>query len=248
MITLRMLALAAALLLGTPLVIAALPNDGELDVDGGELVNKNLEAAAWIVDVALLDAPPAVDGRNDTFREEQLVEGHTVFVVVDIEIQLNLTNSSVNVTGFVECSHEVSWQGPMVGTPVGNVPFPGRIDRAGAECRAGERVFATPDPFFDPDTSSMAMTPTGVVLPITTPSGEPGFVEEYSFTLVQHDSWGDTTERTLYAYAAPIYAPWMHTDGRPKSFVVSLPYARLEEMGEYDFTFILEDDPRLKLA
>lgn len=248
MITLRMIAIAAALLLGTPLVFAALPNDDELDVDGGELVNRNLEAAAWVVDVTLADYPKRVDGKADAFKEEQLVEGHTVFITLDIEVRFNETNGSVNVTGFVECSHEVSWTGPGVGTPVGTVFMPGHIDRAGAECRAGERVFATPDPFFEPDVQSSAMMPTGVMFPITTPAGDEGYVEEFAFTLVRMDQWGDVSERTLYAYAAPIFAPWLHEDGRPKSFVVSLPRERLVEMDVQDFTIILEDDPALRLA
>lgn len=248
MITLRMIAIATALLLGTPLVFAALPNDDELDVDGGELVNKNLEAAAWVVDVTLADVPRQVDGRTDAFREEQLVEGHTVFVTLDIEVRFNETNGSVNVTGFVECRHEVSWTGPGARTPVGTVFLPGHVDRAGAECRAGERVFATPDPFFDPEVQSSSMAPTGLLLPITTPSGEEGFVEEYVFTQTRTDQWGDVAERTLYAYAAPIFAPWMHSDGRPKSFLVSIPTERVLEMGVNDFTIILQDDPALRLA
>jgi hypothetical protein len=248
MITLRMIAIAAALLLGTPLVIAALPNDGEPDVDGGELVNKNLEAAAWIVDVTLADVPPQLEGNDTMFRPEQLVEGHTVFLAVDIEVHLNQTNGSINVTGFVECSHAVDADGPMVNL-LGLVTFPviNHIDRAGAQCRVGERVFATPDPFAETAATS-AMVPTGIVIPFTTPSGEQGFAEEYSYTAVDVNDWGDAREETLYAYATPVFEPWIHTDGRPKSFLFPFPQERMEEMGVTHFEIMTQDDPRLKLA
>lgn len=247
MLTLRMLALAAALLLGTPLVIAALPNDAEPDVDGGELVNRNLAAGAQVVDVVLADMPGRVEGRTGAFGNETLVEGHSVFVTLDIEIRLNQTNGTVNVTGFVECSHYADVEVQYFDTVVGDVPFPTRIDRAGADCRVGERVFATPDPFYEPEVQNSGLYPTGRLVPFTTPTGEVGYLEEFAFDLVRENEWGDVSEETYYAFAAPVYAPWLHRDGRLKSFVMPIPTDRLGE-GMNDFTIVLEDDPGLFFA
>lgn len=243
MITLRMIAIAAALLLGVPLLVAALPNDLEPDLDGGTLVNENLNATARVVDVVLLDLPRPVDGREGEFKEEQLVEGHTVFVTLDIEVRLNMTNGTVNVTGFVECENYLDVE---TGQPI---PFPRRIDRAGVECRQGERVIATPDPFFDPNNvQNSGLVATGRLIPFRAPMGEFGFAEEYVFTTVRVNDWGDETTGTYYAYATPVLEPWLHVDGRPKSFVAPLPGDRLAQMGVGDFTLLMEDDPRLFFA
>lgn len=245
MVNLRMLAIASAILLGTPLILAATHGIGHVVVPGGEVVDYYGEAAAEVTDIVLADLGTVYKPNDTFFRPEQVVEGHTTWLTIDIRLEANVTNASIDITGMVECNHNVSARGPVVfGVPIFN-----RVDRASAECRVGETVFVTPDPFYDSDnTYTSAMTPTGTIYPFTTPSGESGYAEEFQFFTIHEDIYGEPVREDYYAWSVPIYEPWIHTDGRPKAWTCPLPVDKLREMGVSDFTVVFQDDERLSFA
>lgn len=246
MVNLRMFALASALLLGIPLAVAAWPDPSDPTVPGGQVVEAYGEVAAYVEDIVIANAPAPETGRTGEFRDEQVVEGHTTFVTLDIRVWHNRTEGTLNITGRVECTHEVRerhWELPI--PFVGNAPVPYKIDRAGAECKYGEEVYATPDPFFDPGTAhATPLQPTGRFFSFRTPAGEEAYAREHSFTLITDDGWTRPQEKTYYAYSTPVLKPWIHTDGRPKNFIVPLPEDRLAEMGVDHFQVVFENDVR----
>lgn len=235
MITLRMLAIASALLLGTPLLVAAFPDDPDAWWD--EVTEVQGEASAWVEDVRLAALPAPVTGRSAEVVPEQLVEGHTVFAVLNVHVWRNETEGVINVTGYVDCKHSVG-----IATRNG---VPSRVDHAGAECRVYERVVVRPNSTTAPWTWFTPLEATGRIQPFTTPSGQPGYAEELSYVASYEDGRGQLVQQTLYAWAVPIYPAWLHVDGRPASFLAPLPEDRLREMGVDRFDVLFEDDPRL---
>lgn len=246
MVNLRMFALASALLFGIPLAVAAWPDPNDPTVPGGQVFEAYGEAAAYVEDIVLADAPTPPTGRTGDFREETVVEGHTTFVTLDIQVWRNRTEGTINVTGRVECSHEVRERHWNVPIPfVGDAPVPYAIDRAGAECKYGEEVYATPDPFFNPGTAQVTpLQPTGRIFTFRTPAGEDAYAKEHVFKLITDDGWTEPLERTYYAYSTPVLHSWVHADGRPKNFLVPLPEDRLREMGVEHFQVVFESEVR----
>lgn len=242
MVTLRMLAIASAILVSLPIGFAlANTTVDHVVVQGGEIVRANAEAAAEITDIVLVDTFAKYDQIAIANTPEQLVEGHTVFTVIDIQFVKNESTWTADIAGGVDCDvhHEVS------GPTVYGVPVPNRIHRAQLECVVNGTVYVTPDPFYDSDDTvqQSSMQPTGVQIPFTAPTGETGFATEYVYELVSTDWLGETTTQALYAWSVPLLEePWLHSDGGMKSWYCPLPVARLQEMGITTFTARLESD------
>lgn len=247
MVTLRMLAIASALLVSLPVGFALADHAiGHTTVPGGEVVRGTLEAYAEVTDIVLADLPQAYDRAVVHNAPEQLVEGHTVFVTWDIKLVPNVTNWTADIAGDVSCAANTSTSGPQV---LG-LPFPNRVDRARLECQAGGVIFVTPDPFYDSSNTyqQSSMQPTGSLVPYTTPDGQRGHATEYVYDLIAVDWLGEATVQTLYAWSVPLMEPWMHADGRTKSWYCPLPGERLQEMGIATFRVDLESDLRSALA
>lgn len=245
MITLRMLGIAAAILVGIPIAFALATHDpSHQQVPGGQVVEMGADFVADVTDITLVDPPRRMDRAVVHDAPEQLVEGHTVFVTWDVPLTPNVTNWTLDIVGFVECYDHVNVSGPYT---VGGIPFPNRVHEAHVECHVGQEVFVTPDPFYDSDNTyrMSAPQPTGETIPFTAPTGATGHATEYAYDLVETDWLGETSTRTLYMWSVPVLESWMHTDGRPRSWYCPLPVERLQEMGITSFSARLEGDPRL---
>lgn len=239
MITLRMLGLASAILILLPIGVSALPDGVTTSEDDGEsVIEGSQEVAAEVYDVVLARMPREKEYDHETFREEeQLVEGHTVFVVIDVGSRFNDSNGSVDIMGMVECKAEVSYSGP---TFLG-IPLPERVDRAHVRCRADEHVIVTPDPFQNPPLARPV--PTDRLIPFRGPTGELAYAQEYSYPALRQDPDGTQEEATFYAWSVPIWSePWLDTHGRPKNFYSPIPEDRLVEMGVEDFKVYHQKD------
>lgn len=235
MVNLRMFAIASALLL--------VPSAWALvTVPGGQVLEYYGEAAAYIEDVAIATFPAPVTGRTGEFREEQLVEGHTTFLTLDIAVERERKNASIDIEGYVRCEHRAR----VNFTYLGAVPFPTYVDYAGSECRVGEQVVIVPDPFLDWSASYVSpLQPTGRLLEFTAPNGERAYMEELTFHTLDHDDgWAEPLRRDYYAWTTPIFPPWVSDDGRLRSFYAPLPEDRLLEMGVEDFQVVFEKDVR----
>lgn len=223
----RMPALAAALFLLVPVGIGT-GQDPVLDMWG--------EVSAIVTNIELI--PPAQNKTyedNEFFATEKLVEGHTVFATIEFRANVSVDESNVTIDGTVECTHHVDWTGP----PFFGVPLPGRINEAHAECRFGERVVITPDPFTgDPgvlgggSAPAPAYVPTGVVYPVLAPGGQRSYVEELVF---EHDG------KTWYAWATTVMKPW-EREGTLKNFIAPLPADKLRLNDAASYRVILESD------
>lgn len=248
MITLRMLAIAAAILIGTPLTFALADHAiGHVTMPGGEAIDADGRVGAIINDVALVD-PPATYARAVRHNgPEQLVEGHTVFVTWDIPLIRQVQNWSADVVGYVECTDHVNVSGEKVlGLPI----WPTEIHEAHVECAFGDTVVMTPDPFWDSaDTTGSAYSvspagPTGRRLPFDTPMGVPMEAIEHEYLVYGTDWLGNDFARVQYAWEVPIIESWTHTDGKPRNFYCPIPEEKLVEMGLEQFlVFHKADSP-----
>lgn len=206
----RMIALAAALLLIVPVGIGT-AQDPILDLWG--------EASAIIQDVELIEPPRKKTYNDSDFIEpEQLVEGHTVFVTIDLQPQYENVSAEVDIGGYVSCEHHVAYEAMLYVVPT-------NIREAQVECAFGERVVVTPDPFSgDPgslDDTGALYTPTGQVFPFTVPGGQSGYLEELVF---EHEG------RDYLAWATPVLRPFETAQGT-KNFYAPLPLAGLQANG-----------------
>lgn len=242
MVTLRMLWIAVAIVVGLPTGIGLAHHAiGHVQVPGGEIVNGGLEAAATVTDIVLVDAIQTYDRVAVHNWPEQLVEGHTVFVTLDIPLVPNMTNWTADIIGDIECKTNTRTSGYFFQ----GLPVPRRIDEAHAECRAAGRVFVTPDPFYDSNhTYGGQWRLTGVEIPFTAPDGQPGVMREYSYPVVQTDLVTlEQRESTWYAWEVPILEPWLHADGSEKRWYCPIPVARIDEMGVSHFTGWVGESP-----
>lgn len=246
MVTLRMVAVAVAILVGVPLLAAATHTPWHVIVQGGDVASANAEAYLEATNVTLVEAFAHYDRMMVNDLPEQLVEGHTVFLTIEIPLIPNITNWTVDINGDVSCALNESTRG--VHGPFG-IPIPTRIDRARLECQAAGEVFATPDPFYDSENAfRSSLQPTGNVYPFVAPNGQPSYTEEYTFFTVRDDEFGDAITRIYYAYAAPILDPWVAPNGETKSWVIALPDERLREMDVTEWTVVVDNDPRIASA
>ena len=248
MVTLRMLWIAVALVVGLPMGIGLADHiPGHVAVPGGEVVNAGLEAAATVKDIVLLDTFTTYDRIMPTDWPEQLVEGHTVFVTLDTLLVPNISTWTADIIGSIECSTHTDVEGDyFLGFPI----IPRRINEAHAECEAGGVVFVTPDPFYNSSQQSSystQMDPTGKEIPFVAPNGVRGVATEYVYDVITTDPWtGQQTSTTWYAWSVPILEPWTHVDGGTKSWFCPIPVARIHEMDVTHFTgWVTETPPDL---
>ena len=231
----RMPAIAAALFLLVPVGIGT-GQDPILDLWG--------EASAIVTNIELL--PPQQNKTydpNEFFAHEQLVEGHTTFATIEFRANVTVDAGNYTIDGTVECKDHIRGRGPVI---FGFV-IPGTVDEAHVECRVGQRVIITPDPFTgDPGFlggggggggggsggSAPAYAPTGEVRPIRTPNGQFGYIEELVF---EHDG------KTWYAWATTVMKPW-ERDGTLKNFIAPLPTDKLRLNDAASYRVILESD------
>ena len=242
MITLRMLGIAVAVLLGMPVGLSLAHHAiGHMNVPGGELVNAGLEAAATVTDIVLLDTFTTYDRVAVHNAPEQLVEGHTVFVTLDTLLVPNITNWTADIAGSVSCQANTDIEGQnFLGLPI----IPRRINEAHLECSVRGIVFVTPDPFYNSSNTQQtsSMDPTGIEIPFVAPNGVRGVMREYSYTVLTQQADGAMRSATWYAWAVPIIDPWMHADGTMKTWYCPIPVARMIEMDVTHFTGWVSDD------
>lgn len=243
MITLRMIGIAVAILLGLPIATVLADHvPGHVQVPGGELVNAGAREAGRISDIVLIRPPPTYERTGNEFRPEQVVEGHIVFVTIDIQLVEKVSNFTFDIAGNISCELHSSGEGEFFG---GIVPVPRQFDEFHEECEAAGVVFVTPDPFIDsqnadPPTSA-ALQPNGRTFQRQAPNGEWIEITEYEFTKPETDWMGETTGmKTYYAWSVPTITPWTHDDGSTKKWFCPIPEDRLGEMGETHFTAFLE--------
>lgn len=242
MITLRMLWIAVAILVGLPLGFGLADHAiGHITVPGGEVVSLAGHTAATVTDIILADPPQTYKRAAVHNWPEQLVEGHTVYVQLLIPLIPDVENFSVDIIGDISCQHHVNASGPYF---LG-IPIPNRVHEAHVECRFGETVVVTPDPFYDSNrTYQTSMEPTGVEIPFVAPNGIEGVATEYRYWSIEEDWLGVQTAHVRYAWAVPVMDPWVHEDGSLKRWYCPIPLARMEEMGVTHFTGHVVDDPR----
>lgn len=229
MITLRMVAIAVAMLVGIPVAIVAA--DHMPDVPGGTVHEAEAEARAMVTDIALIDPPDRYVRAENEFRPEQLVEGHIVFITIDLQRVLVEENFTFDIVGNVSCDFGASGEGEFF---LG-LPWPTDVDEGFVRCQAGDKIFVTPDPFIEGDDVGFGSTVTPFV-PVSTstakaPNGETIDVEEYAFDVITYDAQGAATSKTYSAWSVPVLQPWTHTDGSTKSWFCPIPEDRLREMG-----------------
>lgn len=236
MINFRMLGLASALLLLLPVAAWANPNDDPTStvVEGGA------EGLLQVTDVALADlgASRVVDP-NSTSTHERLVEGHTVFAVIDIKTRVVDDVGNFTVDGLVSCHAHA--EGPTRGLTlpfVGKVYYPTRVDSVEIDCLEQHRVVVIPSPVGS-TSSYTPLSPTGVVSRYQSPSGDVGYEDEYAFFERWSDAQGEH-EAQRYAWAVPVQSTWTKADGHAKNVMAPLPAARLLEMGVHDFQLVDE--------
>lgn len=241
MITLRMLGIAVAILVGAPIAIALADHiPGHVEVPGGEIFRAAAEEAATITDIVLADPPQFYERAVNEFRPEQLVEGHIVFITIDIPLVANVSNFTVDIIGNVSCETHANATGPKVF----GIPFPNRINELHEECEAGGLVFVTPDPFVDSEETpaQTALEPTGNEAVRQAPNGEWVRVTEYQYDLITTDWMGQSETRRMYAWSTPVITAWTHNDGGEKRWYAPLPEERLREMGVTDFSVYHESE------
>lgn len=229
MINLRMLAIAGALLLVFPIGALADPGSDVFEA-GGDVV---AEISGIVI------AEPAYNGTpmSGVLAGEQLVEGHTTFVTLEMVTEAQPLEGNLTIDGFARCEHH----GEIAYSWWNGIPYPTRIGGANAECHVGERVVVTPtlyctltgppDCSLSPSTWSPRMRPTGDIIPFATPRGESAYAEELTF---EHGG------QDYYAWVVPVLSPWTGVDGLEKNIRAPLPLDRLAQMGVDDFRVVWE--------
>jgi len=235
----RMFALAGAMLLLIPVGVLAGPQSDVYEVAA--------EIEAQVSNLHILD--PAVNGTpiNAGVMHEQLVEGHTTFVTIDVVVNGTEVRGNVTVDGYVHCegqtSLDYSWWG--------GIPYPTSFGGGLGECRVGGRVVITPTLYCTVvgdfqcsanNTNLPLMQPTGNVYPFTSPTSESAYVEEYSFQRTTDDGFGGLVTTTYYAWATPILMPWVNEQGEAQNMIVPIPGERLDAMKDVDHYRVLYED------
>ncbi len=148
---------------------------------------------------------------------EQVVEGHTTFITMAMT-----PPKTFNIEGFVSCDYGVF--GIRFGVPPS-------FQRAFVECRVGEHVYATPDGY-PPPSSSSSMSPTGALYPVTDPQGRTWVTEEFAYATTRVTASGEVQDVTAYVWRVPVSGDALTTgSGESYNFAMKLPRARLVELG-----------------
>lgn len=245
--SIRMFALAGALLLLIPVGVLAGPQSDVYEVAA--------EVEARVSNIHLLD--PAMNGTpvNVGAMPEQVVEGHTTFVTLEVAVNGTQVQGNITVDGYVECDKHVD-VGTSGGFFVGGyfVPYPTGVNDAHVACHVGERVIITPTVYCTVmgdfqcganNTNIPLLLRTGNVYPFTSPLGQSAYVEEYSFQKTTDDGQGSLVTTTYYAWATPILMPWVNEQGQAQNMMLPIPSERLAAMPGVDhFRALYEDKVR----
>ncbi|GEM_PF-4565898 len=230
MVNVRMLALASALLLLLPLYAWAAPDPSDptsLLVEGGA------KQLLTVSNVTLVQPPQQrVVDPNSTYGHERLVEGHTVFAVIDLKSSPVADEGSIDISAMVNCTAETRVHyDRFLG-----VPIPDGVETTTLQCLENATLVAIPDPISTSDSASMSpLAPDGEVYRYVTPTGEVGYETEYSYEYRHADAGGHWRSETRYAWAVSPSKPWTDASGASKDVYVTLPTARLEQMGVRSF-------------
>lgn len=245
MLNLRYLALAAALIL----VLAA----GAYADPMSDTYEATTDVVARVSNLRIFEPAYVWERDSRGLEPEQLVEGHSTFVTMDVTATRKAVEGFVNISGSIHCERYVNYTDSPYGvwTPFGevSVPVPTGVNEVYARCQTEDRVVSTPTIYCKvsgdwdceaPAASSMPlMVPTGRVFPFLAPDGQAGTVEELAFTATPE---GEAEPRTFYAYSFPILRPWQDLDdGAFRNFWAPIPYDALYEMDSWDFKFLHED-------
>lgn len=239
MLNLRNVVLASALLLALAVGVA-------LADPASDTVEASAEVLAEVANVRLFEPQykwtPIPSGIHEP---ETLVEGHSVFVVLDAMGNRTPVEGEVTVTGLVQCEPtlRVGESGPLLTIGGYEVPYVTGIKEASVRCVVDGHVIVTPTVYCqvqgDWECDASVMVPTGMRYPLTAPDGQAGEVVEYAFTATPP---GESEPRTFYAFEVPVLAPWLHEDDHlARNMWAPLPLARLDEMGAWDFKFLHAD-------
>lgn len=238
MFSARAYALAAALLLvptGWGLAQDAFDTLESMWDDPEDAVEYSSEVSAWVENVTFADPPAEYEYPPWNLTGEQLVEGHTTFVTIERTPVQKIREGYLNITGYLQCAvvfnetHRFAF---------GFVPVPTQINEAGVDCGDGARVVISPG--LSATSSAGPYAPTGDWIELETPDGQTAYAEEFVFTANTVLPDGTLDAREYYAWATPVFPPWVHHDGTVKNFWMPLPLDRLEAMGVTDFRVDLE--------
>ncbi|HEX2022347.1 MAG TPA: hypothetical protein VHH36_06510 [Candidatus Thermoplasmatota archaeon] len=203
------------------------------------------EVVATVRDVRIVSPPAGSAPAPETYQtDEQLVEGHSVYAVLDIRREVvPPEEGNVTISGLVECHHDgkistVSWE-PIPGLVI---PLPTRVDSVDVRCRVGETVVVVPDPFSQGASSGSVspLVPTGDVLIYDTPLGVRTYAEELTFTLERLDARGRPETKAFTAWRVPILDPWVDAEGRLQNFLLPMPVRRVAENDARGYEALLE--------
>lgn len=237
MLNLRNVALAAALLLALAVGVA-------LADPASDAAEASAEVVARVSNVRVFepqyDWDPVPSGLH---AAESLVEGHSVFVVLEHRGNRTAVEGTVTVAGEVDCDYraEAGTSPWLLG-----VPMVTGVREAWAKCRAYDQVVVTPAVYCQVQgdwacdaPSAPVLVPTGERAAFLSPDGQAGEMVEYAFTATPP---GEREPRTFYAYAVPVFDPWVHEDdGATRNLWAPLPLDRLAEMDVWDFKFLRGD-------
>lgn len=232
--SLRAVALASALTFALAVGVAL----ADPASDAAEVV---AEVLARVSDLRVFEpryeAEPIPSGIHSA---ERLVEGHSVFAVLDFHSNATPVEGNVTVAGEVDCEYRAE-----VGTTpwYGGLPMVTGVREAWARCRVHDQVVVTPSVYCEVQgdwecdaPSALVLVPTGVRTAFQSPDGQWGEMVEYAFSATPP---GEREARTFYAFAVPIFRPWVHgDDGATRDLWAPLPLGRLEQMDVWDFKFL----------
>lgn len=225
MVNVRTIALASALLLFVPLYAWADPNP---DDPTSYLVEGGAKQVLTVSNVTLVQPPQdrAVEP-GSTSQREQLVEGHTVFTVIEVRTRPVDDGGTINVSAVVECSAQTQIHyDRFLG-----VPIPDGVETTTAACLENATLVAVPDPVpLSSGARVSPLAPDGVQIRYQTPTGEAGYETEYVYQVQQ-----DGRTQTRYAWGVQPAKPWTDASGAPKNLFVSLPVDKLVQMGVRSF-------------
>lgn len=244
------------------LIVSAVALADPLQDPAQDVYEAGIWAMAMIEFVNVVQPEPQYEAHNHTWETpgEQLVEGHTTFVVLNAASSENHTElkGNVTVTGMVRCedtvrgdykpwlSYTVPSYVPVVGGDAIAVPFPTGAS-AKVECYVGQQVIITPTVYChvtgnygcttDTQPSLPTMSPTGRIVPFVAPGGAASYMTEYSFEAPAEDGW----PMTYYAWSVPLVTPWVNEDGEPQNLFCPIPRDAYDTMGVKDFVPLWAD-------
>lgn len=251
MLNLRNVTLAAALLLALAVGAYADPYS--------DVYEASAEVVAEVSNIKILEPATKRVAWTDPIEHENLVEGHSVFVTMEINATRVPVEGNADVIGHVECDVSKGTKTSMyvvtIPMPAGQppktveVPVVTEVNYVKARCSLYGGLIVTPTIYcqvtgdWDCDPPAMqsapVMAPTGRVIPYVTPDGQHAEAEELTFIATPP---GEESPRSFYAYRVPILLPWGDAeDFQIRNLQAPIPYDRLFEMDVWDFKFLYED-------